>query len=268
MIKNIRRIEIKSKRLVEELFSGQYRSGFRGKGMEFDSIRQYVPGDDVRSIDWNVTARQNKTYVKQFAEERELNMYLLVDMSRSNSFGTKKTLIAELGATLAFSASFNNDRVGAVLFTDKVEKLIPSNTGRKHVLSIIESIVSFEPASGGTNVAGALQFLNRIEKKRSIVFVLSDFLDEGYARVVKMMSGKHDLVLLRVIDRAEEMIPAGAVFTFEDLETGETIVLDNTRNEYGPNAMSGLTGRNVVNIYTDEDYVKPLAIFFRRRVQR
>lgn len=267
MAKTVRRIEIKSKIVAEELFSGEYRSSFRGKGMDFDSIRQYVPGDDVRSIDWNVTARQSRTYVKQFSEERELNMYLLIDMSRSNSFGSKKTAIAELGATLAFTASRNNDKVGALFFTDKVEKLIPSKNGRKHILSIIEHMLGFEPASGGTSVAAALEYLNRIEKKRSVIFVISDFLDEGFARIANMMSGRHDLVLLRVIDRAEEALPSGAVFTFEDLETGETVVLDNTRKEYGPNGMPPLTGRNVVNIYTDEDIVKPLEYFFRRRMR-
>ncbi|QGQ95654.1 DUF58 domain-containing protein [Paenibacillus psychroresistens] len=268
MVKKIRQIEIKSKRLVEEIFSGEYRSGFRGKGMEFESIRQYYPGDDVRNIDWNVTARHNKVSVKQFSEERELNMFLLIDMSRSNSFGNKKTLIAELGATLAFSANKNNDRVGVIFFTDKVEKFIPSKNGRKHILSIIENILSCEPESNGTNLANVLQYFNRIEKKRSIVFLISDFLDEGYQKDMKVIATKHDLVMLRVVDKAEEFIPAGAIFTFEDLETGETVILDNIKNAHKLSGKPTTTGYNLVNIYTDEDYVRPLEQFFRRRIQR
>lgn len=268
LIKKIRRIEIKSNKLVEEIFSGEYRSGFRGKGMEFEDIRQYYPGDDVRSIDWNVTARHNKAFVKQFCEERELNMFLLIDMSRSNSFGSKKDLIAEVGATLAFSASRNNDRVGVIFFTDRVEKFIPSQNGKKHVLSIIENILNFEPKHNRTDLAKALEYFNRIMKKRSVVFVISDFLDEGYKKDLKITSGRHDLVMVRVVDRAEELIPAGAIFTFEDLESGETVVLDNMNNECRVDTDVNLFRRNLINIYTDEDYVKPLKQFFRRRGHR
>ncbi|MDP4182609.1 MAG: DUF58 domain-containing protein [Bacillota bacterium] len=268
LVRKIRRIEIKSNRLVEEIFSGEYRSGFRGKGIEFEDIREYYPGDDIRSIDWNVTARHNKAFVKQFSEERELNIFLIIDMSRSNSFGRKKDLIAELGATLAFSASRNNDRVGVIFFTEKVEKFIPSKNGRKHVLSIIENILNFEPLHNGTNLTEALQHFNRIEKKRSVVFLISDFLDDGYRKDVKITSNRHDLVLIRVVDRAEELIPAGAIFTFEDLESGETIVLDNMNSDYRPENNLALSKKNFINIYTDEDYVKPLKQFFRRRSQR
>ncbi len=266
LVKKIRRIEIKSNKLVEEIFSGEYRSGFRGKGIEFEDIREYYPGDDIRSIDWNVTARHNKAFVKQFSEERELSIFLLIDMSRSNSFGNKKDLIAEVGATLAFSASRNNDKVGVIFFTEKVEKFIPSKNGRKHVLSIIENILNFEPMHTGTNLAEALQYFNRIEKKRSVVFLISDFLDDdGYKKDLKITSNRHDLVLIRVVDRAEEIIPAGAIFTFEDLESGETIVLDNMQADYRPDGNLSLPKRNYINIYTDEDYVKPLKQFFRRR---
>ncbi len=268
LIRKIRRIEIKSNKLVEEIFSGEYRSGFRGKGMEFEDIRQYYPGDDVRNIDWNVTARHNKAFVKQFCEERELNMFLLIDMSRSNSFGSKKDLIAEVGATLAFSACRNNDKVGVIFFTDRIEKLIPSKNGRKHVLSIIENILSFKPELTGTNLARALQYFNRIEKKRSVVFLISDFLDAGYEKDIKITSGRHDLVMVRVIDMAEVMIPAGAVYTFEDLESGETMVLDNCKNDYRPDTVLNLYRNNQINIYTDEDYVKPLKQFFARRGRR
>ena len=268
LIKKIRRIEIKSNKLVEEIFSGAYRSGFRGKGMEFEDIRQYYPGDDVRNIDWNVTARHNKAFVKQFCEERELNMFLLIDMSRSNSFGSKKDFIAQVGATLAFSACKNNDRVGVIFFTDKVEKFIPSKSGRRHVLSIIENILNFEPEHNGTDLTKVLQYFNRIEKKRSVVFLISDFLDEGYKKDMKITSGRHDLVMVRVVDRAEVIIPSGAIFTFEDLETGETLVFENLKDVYKMDNHVSLSKKNLIHIYTDEDYVKPLKQFFRRRGQR
>jgi len=265
MLSKIRRIEIKSNRIVEELFSGEYRSGFKGKGMEFEEIRQYYPGDDVRNIDWNVTARHNKAYVKQFCEERELNMFLLIDMSGSNSFGRKKELIAEVGATLAFSACKNNDKVGLILFTDKVEKFIPSQNGRKHVLSAIENILNFTPQNTGTDLTKAMQFFNNVEKKRSIVFLISDFLDDGFAKELKITLSRHDLVMVRVIDRSEEMLPAGAIFTFEDLETGEIVVLDNHKNEFKSGQKLMPYKNNLITIYSDEDYVKPLKKFFSKR---
>jgi len=261
----IRRIEIRTNKLVDEVFSGEYRSGFRGKGMEFDNIRQYVPGDDARGIDWNVTARYNKAFVKQYVEERELNMFLLIDMSRSNSFGGKKDMIAELSATLAFSAIRNNDRVGAVFFTDTVEKFIPSKNGRKHVLGIIDNILSFEPRRSGTDISGALRYFNRVEKKRSVVFLISDFLDAGYESDLKASDSRHDLIRVRVADKAEERIPAGAIFMFEDLETGEPYVMDNTKQEFRVSPPNGASKRNLITVYTDEDYVKPLKQFFHRR---
>ena len=264
--KKIRRIEITSNKLVDELFSGEYRSGFRGKGMEFDHIRQYTPGDDVRSIDWKVTARYDKAFVKQYVEEREMNLFLLIDMSRSNSFGKKMEVIAELSATLALSAIRNNDRVGAILFTDDVEQYIPSKHGRRHVLSIIERILSAEPMQSGTNIAKVLQYFNRREKKRSVVFLLSDFLDEGYENALKATGSRHDLICVRVIDRAEERIPAGAIFRFTDMETGQTFVLDNLKQDYTMPPVNSADQRNLITIYTDEDYVLPLKHFFRRRL--
>lgn len=268
MVKKIRKIEIKSNKLVDEIFSGEYRSGFRGKGMEFDNIRQYTFGDDVRNIDWNVTARYGKAYVKQFVEEREMNMFLLIDMSRSNSFGKKKDFIAEISATLALSAIRNNDRVGLVFFTGEVEKIIPSKNGKKHVLSIIEEILNFKPQQSDTNISKVLKFFNRIEKKRSVVFLISDFLDEGYVKELKASQRRHDLICIRVVDRAEERIPAGAIFTFEDLETGETFMLDNMKHDLSITPANNDYKRNMVTIYTDEDYVLPLRQFFRRRGQR
>jgi len=268
LTKKIRRIEIKSNKLVDEIFSGEYRSGFRGKGIEFENIRQYIPGDDVRSIDWNVTARYDKAFVKQFCEEREMNIFLLIDMSRSNNFGRKKEVIAEISATLAFSATRNNDRVGVIFFTGEAEKLIPSKNGLKHVLSIIESILSYEPRRTDTDIANVLRYFNRIEKKRSVVFLISDFLDDGYAKELRVSANRHDLILLRITDRAEERIPAGAVFTFEDLETGETLVLDNIKHDFRTAPPDAVNKRNLITIYTDEDYVKPLKQFFIRRGRR
>jgi len=268
LAKKLRQIEIRTNKLVEELFSGEYRSGFRGKGMEFDSIRQYIPGDDVRAIDWNVTARYNKAFVKQFVEEREMNIFLLIDMSRSNSFGRKKELIAELSATLALSAIRNNDRVGAIFFTEEVEHFISSKNGKKHVLSIIESILSFDPKQAGTSIANALQYFNRIEKKRSVVFLISDFLDDGYQKALKASEIRHDLICIRVIDKAEERIPAGAIFAFEDLETGDTYVMDNLKADFQVNPLNGQFKSNLITIHTDQDYVKPLIQFFRSRSRR
>jgi len=266
--KKLRRIEIRSNKLVDEIFSGEYRSGFRGKGMEFENIRQYVSGDDVRSIDWNVTARYNRTYVKQFIEEREMNIFLLIDMSHSNSFGKKKEFIAEIGATLAFSAIRNNDRVGAVFFTGKTEKFIPSENGKSHVLSIIENILNFNPEQKNTDIAGTLRYFNMIEKKRSVVFLISDFLDQGYEKELKASGSRHDLIRIRVVDKTEEKIPAGAIFRFEDLETGETLVLDNMKNDLQIDIPAGQSKSNLITIYTDEDYVKPLKQFFKRRIRQ
>ncbi len=266
--KKIRRIEIRARKLVEESFTGDYRSGFKGKGMEFDSIRQYYPGDDVRNIDWNVSARQNKVFVKQFSEEREMNMFLLIDMSGSNDFGKKRDIIAEVSAMLAFSASMNNDKVGAVLFTKDVEKFVPSKNGREHVLALIETILEYVPKSSNTSISEALKFFNLIEKKKSIVFVISDFLDEGYDNDLKVISNRHDLILVRIVDKAEEYVPSGAIFAFEDLETGEIVELNNLKKDFQQEARPEMKGKNIINIYTDENYVNPFREFFRRRAKR
>jgi uncharacterized protein (DUF58 family) len=236
--------------------------------MEFSEVREYQPGDDIRSIDWNVTARYDKAFVKQYIEEREMNIFLLIDMSRSNSFGRKKDMIASVSATLALSATRNNDRVGALFFTGVTEKFIPSKNGRKHVLSIIENILTFQPRQNDTNLANALDTFNKIEKKRSVVFLISDFLDDGYEQELNATAGRHDLIRIRVVDRAEEKIPSGAVFTFEDLETGDTLVLDNTKRDLTMTLPDEVSKRNVITLYTDEDYIKPLKQFFRRRGKR
>lgn len=265
LLKKIKHIEIKSNRLVDEIFSGEYRSNFKGKGMEFEDIREYYPGDDVRNIDWNVTARQGGAYVKQFSEERELNIFLMVDMSCSNDFGRKRELIAELGATLAFSASKNNDRVGAILFTDHVEKFIPSKKGKRHVLSIIDSILTYEPTAKGTSIQEALSFYTKIMKRRSILFLISDFMDEGYEQTLRSLQGKHDIILLRIMDPIEESLPKGAVFVFEDLESGEIVTIDNHKGDVKLEPLQGMNRKNMISIRSDEDYVKKLKNFFTRR---
>lgn len=268
VIKKIKKIEIKSDNIANTLFSGDYHSAFKGNGMEFQDIREYYSGDDVRNIDWNVTARQDKAYVKQYQEEREMNMFLLVDMSKSNHFGKKKDIIAELGATLAFSAVKNNDKIGSILFSDIIEKYIPSKKGKKHVLSIIENILDYKVKSKGTNIKELLTYFNKVEKKRSIVFLISDFLDQDYEREIKMVSKKHDLILIRIIDRAEEKLPKGAIFAFEDLETGEEMIVENIKKDKFIDLKKRLPSKNVINIYTDEDYVKPLMLFFKKRRRR
>ncbi len=268
LIKKIRHIEIKSNKLVDEIFSGEYHSNFKGKGMEFEDIREYYHGDDVRNIDWNVTARHNKAYIKQFSEERELNMFLLVDISHSNSFGKKKEFIAELGATLSYSANKNNDKVGMILFSDKVEKVIPSKSGKRHVLSIIENILDFKAKSKGTDIKNVLKYFSKIEKKRSVVFIISDFMDDGYDKELRMVSKKHDLVMLRVLDRTEEKIPSGAIYTFEDLESNETYIFENLKEQFSIIGESSFKSKNMISLYTDEDYVKRLKVFFKRKARK
>lgn len=265
VIKKIRHIEIKSKQLVEETFSGSYHARFKGKGMSFEDIRAYYPGDDVRAIDWNVTARQNAPYVKQFTEEREMNMFLLIDMSGSNAFGDKKQRIAEIGATLSYSANKNNDKVGMILFTDKVEKVIPSQSGKRHILSIIETILTYEPEGRGTNIKKALEYFNKVEKKRSILFLISDFMDRDYEKDLKILGKKHDLVLIQVLDRAEIKLPKGAIFRFTDLENGQQVVVENLKEHQALTPPS--PGFGTITIYTDEDYVKLLRHYFARKIR-
>lgn len=266
LIKKIRHIEIKSNRLVDEIFSGEYHSSFKGKGMEFEDIREYYQGDDIRNIDWKVTARHNQVYVKQYCEERELNMFLLIDVSNSNNFGNKKDFIAELGATLSYSANKNNDKVGMILFTDKIEKVVPSKSGKRHVLSIIENILSYQPTNKGTDIKGVLDFFNRIEKKRSVIFVISDFMDDNYEKELNLLWQKHDVVLIHVVDPAEENIPKGAIYYFQDSETDETVVVNALKED--PIKVKEHKAGNVLKLYTNEDYVKKLKLFFYRRRSR
>lgn len=268
MLRKIRHIEINSNRMVDEIFAGDYKASFRGKGMEFSDIREYLPGDDVRNIDWNVTARHNKAYVKQFMEERELNIFLLVDMSFSNNFGRKKDFIAEIAATLAFSAIRSNDRVGAMFFTDRVEKFIPSMKGKKHVLSIIDTLLSYEPEGKGTDIKGALEYFFRVNKRRSVVFVLSDFMDKDYEDILHRLYQKHDIILIQVIEPKEEELPKGAIFRFKDLETDKIVTIDNRKGTIKPSTLQQVPKRNLLILRTDEDYIRKIKSFFVRRISR
>ena len=265
IIKKIKKIEIKSNTLANDVFSGNYNTFFKGNGMEFEDIREYYYGDNVKDIDWNVTARQNKAYIKKYIEERELSIFLIIDLSNSNSYGSKKEIISEIGAMLAFSSIKNNDKVGAMFFTEKVEKFIPSKKGRKHVFSIIENIVNFKGKNSGTNIKDALKYFYNIHKKKSIVFLISDFLDENYNNEIKMVSYKHDLILIRVLEKNARKIPKGFIYNFSDLETEEEILVDCTDKEIDLTSNKRLPSQNVINVFTDEDYVKALKLFFKKR---
>ncbi|MEW6279820.1 MAG: DUF58 domain-containing protein [Candidatus Eremiobacterota bacterium] len=234
--KTIRRIEITTSRLVEEVFAGQYESLFKGQGMEFAEVREYLPGDDVRSIDWNVTARTGRPFVKRFVEERELTVMLLVDASRSLDFGsgteTKRQLASELGAVLALSAMRNNDKVGLMLFTDRVERYIPPRKGRRHGLRLIREILKPEPKGVKTDVAAALDHFTRIHKRQALVFVISDFLGDGFERALKRIGLRHDVSAFRLYDPREDEIPPIGRIRLRDLETGELVVLDSSSTEF------------------------------------
>ena len=240
ILKKVRKIEIKARGLSRQLFSGEYHSAFKGRGMAFSEVREYQYGDDVRSIDWNVTARLNHPYVKVFEEERELTVMLLVDVSGSNRFGThhqfKEELVAEVAATLAFSAIQNNDKVGVILFSDRIEKFIPPKKGSSHILRIIRELITYRPTSNGTDLAEALRYFTNVIKKRCTAFLLSDFYDDNYTDAIKIASGKHDLVAIRIADEKETRLPDLGLAKFYDPETGETIWIDTAdrtiRNEF------------------------------------
>ena len=288
ILRQVRKIEIKTRGLSNEIFAGQYHSAFKGRGMAFSEVREYRVGDDVRDIDWNVTARSRSPHVKVYEEERELTMMLLVDVSGSRLFGStsklKKNLITEIAAVLAFSATENNDKVGCIFFSDRVEKFIPPKKGRAHILMIIRELIEFTPQATGTDVGEALHYLTNVLKKRSTAFVLSDFMDcEGTERVrfedpLKIASGKHDLVGIRIYDRREESLPDVGILELQDAETGEKVWVDtssaSTRKAYADHwtktntlidhALSRARVDNV-RIATDEDYVKSLMKLFKRR---
>ncbi|MBN4048500.1 DUF58 domain-containing protein, partial [Flavobacteriaceae bacterium AH-315-O20] len=243
LLKKVRKIEIKTRRLSDHLFSGEYHSSFKGRGMTFSEVRQYQFGDDIRSIDWNVTARYHEPHVKVFEEERELTMMLMVDISASESFGTvqqfKKDIITEISATLAFSAIQNNDKVGLLLFSDEIELFIPPKKGKTHVLRIIRELIEFQPKSKKTDITLALKYLSNVLKKKAIVFMLSDFVDEGYDNALKIVGKKHDLTGIRVYDKYEVEIPKLGMVPIQDAESGKIILVNtnskSVRNNYKAN---------------------------------
>ena len=288
ILRQVRKIEIKTRGLSNDIFAGQYHSAFKGRGMAFSEVREYRVGDDVRDIDWNVTARSRSPHVKVYEEERELTMMLLVDVSGSRMFGSttklKKNLITEIAAVLAFSATENNDKVGCIFFSDRVEKFIPPKKGRSHILMIIRELIEFTPADRGTDVGEALRYLTNVLKKRSTACVLSDFMDcDGGERArcedpLKIASGKHDLVGIRIYDRREEALPDVGILELQDAETGENVWVDtssaSTRSAYADHwqRTNALIDRTLsrcrvdnVRIATDEDYVKSLMKLFKRR---
>jgi uncharacterized protein (DUF58 family) len=285
LFKKVRRIEIKTSRLVNDAFSGEYHSSFRGRGMEFSEVREYIPGDDIRIIDWNVTARYNHPYVKVYREERELTVVIAVDLSNSGSFGSgkqfRREISAELAALMAFAAIKNNDKVGLLLFTDKIEKYIPPKKGRFHVLRLIREVLYFEPSGKKTNIAGALDYLLRVGKKKSVVFLISDFLDNGFQKQLGMAATKHDVIAAEIYDPLERGLPQVGLVNLIDLETGREMLVDlsnkdNRRNlalraEAKKQAFHLFCKRHkidLVEISTHEDYAEPVYRLFVKRAKR
>ncbi|MCG8733069.1 DUF58 domain-containing protein [Tenacibaculum finnmarkense] len=282
LLKKVRKIEIKTRRLSNHIFGGEYHSTFKGRGMTFSEVRQYQYGDDIRAIDWNVTARYNEAHIKVFEEERELTMMLLVDISGSEFFGTsnqfKKDTITEIAATLAFSATKNNDNVGLILFSDQMELYIPPKKGKSHVLRIIRELIEFKPKSKQTNITEGLKFLSSITKKKAIVFVLSDFMDDAYQHTLKLVSKKHDVTGIRIFDKHEQEIPNLGMVPMTDAETGETFLVNTSaksvRNQYKENALQlanyfessfKKSGAGTINIQVNQSYVKKLLGYFKRK---
>lgn len=282
ILRKIRQVEIRTKKAVTSLFSGEYHSAFKGRGMEFFESRPYQPGDDARSMDWIVTARVGEPFVKTFREERELTMMILFDVSASNSFGSrgdfKSEAAAELCATLAFSALRNNDKVGIIMFTDGIELYVPPRKGRFHALRIIRELFFFAPSGKGTDIAGALDYLNRVMKKRAIVFIVSDFHADGYEKALKATSRKHDLIAVRLKDPMEEALPPAGILAMEDAETGETVFV-NTHDRFlmdefrravaveneERKSLFASAGVDEIVIGADSPGTEPLAVFFRGR---
>jgi uncharacterized protein (DUF58 family) len=282
IIKKIRRIEISTNRLVTNIFAGEYESAFKGRGMEFDEVREYQHGDEVRTIDWNVTAKMGHPFVKKFVEERELIMILLVDVSGSTEFGTyqqkKSDIIAEISALLAFAAIRNNDKVGLICFTDQVELFIPPRKGKKHVLRLIRDILYCEPKRVTTDLGEALSFLERIQKRKSVVFLISDFRDDNYEKPLKRINPRHDLVAISVADRRETEFPDIGLIELEDTETGEIILFDSsstkTRRHFQEKNLDEINKRKKnflknkidnIEINTDQPYTQSLIHFFQYR---
>jgi len=283
LLKKVRKIEIKTRGLSRQIFSGEYHSAFKGRGMAFSEVREYTPGDDVRTIDWNVTARFNSPYVKVFEEERELSVVLLVDVSASGAFGThkqyKKDLITELSAVVAFSATTNNDKIGVIFFSDKIEKFITPKKGKSHVLRIIRELIDFEAESKGTDLGLALKYLTNVIKKRSTVFLLSDFYaKDNYTDALKIANKKHDLIAIKINDKTELEIPKVGLIKLSDNETGNICWADTSSKEFQKQFKMNVLKReqnmkdrfnkcgvDYCDIYTHEGYIKPLMNLFKRR---
>ena len=285
ILKKIQRIEIFTNRLVNTVFAGEYESVFKGQGITFDEVREYQVGDEIRTIDWNVTARMGQAYIKKYVEERELVMMLVVDMSASTSFGsiteTKAEIAAEIAALLAFSAIKNNDKVGLICFTDTVEHFVPPRKGKRHVLRVVRDILHFQPRQSGTNIETALSFVDRVLKPHSVVFLISDFKDTGYEKQLRLSGKRHSLIAITLQDRREVELSDVGLIELEDAESRETVILD-TRSEKARRMYTELNQRadaerrqvfrssqvDSIHIRTDESYVKPLIRFFRQRAAR
>ncbi len=285
LLKKVRKLEIKTKGLTKHIFSGEYHSAFKGRGMSFSEVRDYQYGDDVRNIDWNVTARTGGPHVKIFEEERELTVMLLIDVSASVYFGTsssfKSEVMTELAAVLAFSAITNQDKVGAIIFSDRIEKYLPPKKGKQNILRIIRELIHLTPEHTGTNLSEALIYLNNIEKKRTITFVLSDFMNAGYEQALTIASRKHDVIGIRVFDEREKNMPDVGLIRMQDSETGLTRLLDTSnpalRAAYSQRYESNTSHFNkifttskadTISISTEDDYIKALQVFFKKRSKR
>lgn len=283
LLKKVRKIEIKTKGLSQNIFAGEYHSAFKGRGMTFSEVREYQYGDDIRDIDWNVTARHNKPYIKVYEEERELTVMLLVDISGSRRFGAigieKREMIAEIAATIAFSAIQNNDKIGIIFFTNKIEKFIPPKKGKKHILFIIRELLNMEPSNNGTDISLALKYLTDALKKRCTTFLISDFIDQNdYSKAMTIASNKHDLIAIQVYDKRETTLPNVGLIQIEDLETGERQLIDtsskSTRNAFSKwwynrqQIMVETMNKSKVDlasVSTDENFVKSLMNLFKNR---
>ncbi|MFZ4717702.1 MAG: DUF58 domain-containing protein [Chthoniobacterales bacterium] len=285
ILRKIRRLELRTRRLVESSFAGQYQSVFKGRGMNFEEVRPYSPGDEIRAIDWNVTARTGEPYIKKFTEEREMTVMIVLDVSASGDFGSvresKREMAAEVASILAFSAIHNNDKVGLLLFSNRVELFIPPKKGRLHILRLIREMLFFSPKGRGTDLAGALEYMNKVITRRAVVFVISDFLAGDFSRPLTVSARRHDMVALTVVDPAEEALPDVGVILLEDPETGEQIEVDTSRRAITGNyarlagerakelgTLFGSRGVDMVQLRTDRDYLPVLRSFFDRRGRR
>lgn len=285
LLKKIQQIEIHTRRLVNESFIGEYHSVFKGRGMEFDAVREYQPGDEIRTIDWNVTARMGRPFIKRYVEERELTVMLLVDVSASGNFGSvrqlKNEIATEVCALLAFSAIKNNDKVGMIMFTDRIEKFIPPKKGAKHVLRVIRELMCTEPAGKGTNIAVALEYMNKISSRRTISFLVSDFLANDYAHALRIANKRHDVIAITVTDPREQELPNVGFIELRDAESGEILLVDtanplarkefsaiNARQKQERSRLFRSMGVDEIIISTNRHYVEPIVRFFRLREKR